>query len=104
MKQAVIKSGGKQYIVKEGQELDVELVGAAATAGKQLEFEPLLIFDETDVQVGTPIVKDGKVSAEVTETVKGDKIKVFKFKAKKRVKTLTGHRQKYSRIKITKIV
>jgi len=99
MKQAVIQTGGKQYLVKAGQELDVELVGE----DKKLSFEPLLVFDEKTAKVGAPTVKGAKVTAEVLDTVKGEKIQVFKFKAKKRVKKLTGHRQKYSRIKITAI-
>lgn len=99
MKQAVIQTGGKQYVVKAGQELDVELVGE----DKKLSFEPLLVFDEKTAKVGTPTVKGAKVTAEVLDTVKGEKIQVLKFKAKKRVKKLTGHRQKYSRIKITTI-
>ena len=100
MKQAVIKTGGKQYIVTAGQVLDVELLGDV----KKVEFEPLLVFDEDSADVGKPTVKGVKVSADVVEPrIAGEKLKIFKFKAKKRVKTLTGHRQKYSRIKITAI-
>jgi large subunit ribosomal protein L21 len=100
MKQAVIQTGGKQYMVKEGQELDVELLGDV----KKLELEPLLVFDEKKVDIGTPTVKAAKVSAEVIDPlIKGEKIKIIKFKAKKRVKKQAGHRQKYTRIKITKI-
>ena len=94
---AVIEAGGKQYLVQKGQELDIELVGK----DKKLAFEPLLIFDDKNTTVGTPTVKGARVSAEVIDQVKGDKIKVLKFKPKKRVRKLTGHRQKYSRIKIT---
>jgi len=97
--QAVIATGGKQYLVETGQELDVELLGDV----KKAEFEPLLVIDGEKVQVGQPHVAGVKVTAEVLEEVKGEKIKVLKFKAKKREKTLTGHRQHYSRIKITKI-
>jgi large subunit ribosomal protein L21 len=100
MKQAVIQTGGKQYMVKEGQELDVELLGDV----KKLELEPLLVFDEKNVDIGTPTVKAAKVSAEVVDPlIKGEKIKIIKFKAKKRVKKQAGHRQKYTRIKITEI-
>lgn len=100
MKQAVIQAGGKQYLVKKDQELNVELVGDK----KQLTFKPLLVFDDKDVQVGTPEVEGAKVTAKVVDpSVKGEKIKVFKFKAKKRVRKLTGHRQKYTRVKITGI-
>ena len=100
MKYAVIQTGGKQYLVEPGQELEVELVSDK----KKLEFEPLLTFDEKTAKVGNPSVSGAKVVAEVVAPeVKGDKVKIMKFKAKKRVKSLTGHRQKYSRIKITAI-
>lgn len=100
MKYAVIQTGGKQYLVEKDQVLDVELVGEQ----KKLEFEPLLAFDDKDVKVGQPIVSGVKVTAEVVEqSVKGDKLQVLRYKAKKRVNVKTGHRQKYSRIKITAI-
>lgn len=97
--QAVITTGGKQYLVKTGQELDVELLGDT----KKLEFDVLMTIDGDTVKVGAPFVDGAKVTAEPVEEIKGDKIRVLKFKAKKREKTLTGHRQHYSRIKITKI-
>jgi large subunit ribosomal protein L21 len=97
--QAVIASGGKQYIVKKDQVLELELLGDA----KKIEFEPLLVIDGAKVSVGTPVVAGVKVHAEILEEVKGDKLKILKFKAKKRVKRLTGHRQHYSQVKITKI-
>jgi large subunit ribosomal protein L21 len=98
--QAVIVSGGKQYIVKNDEVLDVELLGEGI---KTVEFDALLTIDGDTIKVGTPLVEGLKVHAEVLEEVKGDKLKILKFKAKKRVKTLTGHRQHYSQIKITKI-
>ena len=97
--QAVIASGGKQYLVEKDQTLEVELLGDA----KKAEFEALLLIDGDKVQVGAPHVAGIKVLAEVVEEVKGDKIKVLKFKPKKRIKRLTGHRQHYTQIKITKI-
>ena|SRR5207245_6965668 len=97
--QAVIVSGGKQYLVKKDDVLEIELVGDE----KKLEFDALLLIDGSDVKVGQPHVAGAKVTAEVLGEVKGEKIKVLKFKAKKRVKRLTGHRQHYSEIKITKI-
>jgi len=98
---AVIKVGGKQYIVAEKQTL---LVDRLADDTKTLELAPLLVFDETTATVGTPEVKGATVKATVIEAeVKGDKIQVMKFKAKKRVKKLTGHRQKYSKIEIQSI-
>ena len=97
--QAVITSGGKQYLVKPDQILDLELVGDV----KKLEFEPLMVIDGDKVSVGAPIVKGAKVTAEVIGEVKGDKLKIMRFKAKKRVKRLTGHRQHYTQVKISKI-
>ena len=86
-------------MVEKGQELDVELLGEA----KKVEFDVLLTVDGDAVKVGTPHVAGVKAHAEVVEEVKGEKIKVLKFKAKKRIKTLTGHRQHYTRVKITSI-
>jgi len=97
--QAVITSGGKQYIVEKDQTLELELMGDV----KKLELEALLVIDGDKVSVGTPFVDGVKVLAEVLEEVKGEKLKVLKFKAKKRIKRLTGHRQHYSLVKITKI-
>lgn len=97
--QAVIASGGKQYIVEKGQTLELELLGDA----KKIELDALLIIDGDKVTVGAPVVSGVKVVAEVQEEVKGEKIKVLRFKAKKRIKRLTGHRQHYSQVTITKI-
>jgi large subunit ribosomal protein L21 len=98
--QAVIRSGNHQFLVTTGQVLEVDLVGSDA---KTLEFEPLLVIDGEKVTVGTPVVSGVTVAAEIIEMVKGDKIKVLKFQPKKRVKKLTGHRQRYTQIKITAI-
>jgi len=97
--QAVIASGGKQYLVKKDQILEVELLGDE----KKVAFDALLVIDGDDVKVGAPLVGGVKVLAEVLDEVKGDKIKVLKFKPKKRIKRLTGHRQHYAQVKITKI-
>lgn len=96
---AVIQTGGKQYLVEKDQTLDIELVDNK----NKIEFEPLLVFDGKDTKIGAPTVSGVKVTAEVVDEVKGDKIKIRKFQAKKRVNTLTGHRQKFTRIKITAI-
>lgn len=97
--QAVITTGGKQYIVSKDQTLEVELLGDAKT----VEFDALMTIDGEKVEVGTPLVAGVKVKAEVVAETKGDKIKILKYKAKKREHTLTGHRQHYSQIKITSI-
>jgi large subunit ribosomal protein L21 len=97
--QAVITTGGKQYLVKKDQTLEVELLGDA----KKIEFDALLVIDGDKTIVGKPLVEGIKVKADIVAEVKADKIKVLKFKAKKRVKKLTGHRQHLSQIKITAI-
>ncbi len=99
MKQAVIETGGKQYIVSKDDILDVELLGDV----KKVSFDVLLIIDGDDVQVGTPLVEGAKVSAEVLEVVRAPKVTAIRYKAKKRVHKTRGHRQSYTRIKITEI-
>ena len=101
MKQAVILVGGKQYLVSEKETLRVDLLPAGT---KALETDALLLIDGDATTVGTPTVKGVKVSAKViTPEVKGDKVRVIRYKAKKRVHKENGHRQKYSEIQITKI-
>lgn len=98
--QAVITSGGKQYIVEPNQTVELDLLDPAI---KKIEFEPLMVIDGDKVTVGTPKVKGVTVVAEAIGETKGEKIKVLKFKAKKRVSKLTGHRQHYTAVKITSI-
>jgi large subunit ribosomal protein L21 len=101
VKKAVIATGGKQYLVSEGETIEVELL---ADTGKTTTFEPLLVIDGDKVQVGTPNVAGAKVTAEVVNAnVKADKVTSIRYKAKKRVKTVKGHRQQHTEIKITKI-
>ncbi len=100
MKKAVIETGGKQHFVSEGEQLDVELLGAE----KKVEFEPLLVIDEGKVSIGSPTVSGVKVQAEVIEqSVKGPKVVAIRYKAKKRVRKTQGHRQQKTRIKILTI-
>lgn len=99
MKKAVITTGGHQYVVSEGDVLDVELVKAE----KSLTFEPLLVIDGDKTTVGTPTVSGVKVSADVIGTVRGEKVTAIRYKAKKRVNKVHGHKQSYSQIKIKKI-
>ena len=101
MKKAVIKVGGKQFIVSEKETLLVDLLPQGT---KELELDALMLINGDKVEVGTPVVKGVKVSAKVVdELVKGEKIRVIRYKAKKRVHKENGHRQKYSRIEITSI-
>lgn len=101
MTKAVVKIGGKQFIVAEKETLLVDLLQEGT---KELTLDALLVIDGDKTTVGAPFVKGVKVTAKVVEDlVKGDKIRVIRYKAKKRVHTETGHRQKYSKIEITSI-
>ncbi|MFZ2275468.1 MAG: 50S ribosomal protein L21 [Candidatus Nanogingivalis sp.] len=101
MKKAVVKVGGKQFIVSEKETLLVDLLPQGT---KELELDALMLIDGDKVEVGTPVVKGVKVSAKVVdELVKGEKIRVIRYKAKKRVHKENGHRQKYTKIEITSI-
>lgn len=100
MKKAVILTGGKQYLVHEGEVLNVELLSEE----KSISFEPLLVIDGDKTSVGAPSVSGIKVTAQVIEAeVKADKVTSIRYKSKKRVHTVRGHRQKHAQIKITKI-
>lgn len=98
--QAVITTGGQQFLVKKGETLQIDLLKDPA---KKLEFEPLMVIDGETTHVGAPVVAGAKVTAELLDVVKAEKLKILKFKPKKRVKRLTGHRQRYQEIKITDI-
>jgi len=98
---AVIKVGGKQYLVAEKETL---LVDRLPDGTKELTLDALLTIDGDKTVLGTPLVSGVKVSAKVVEAeVKGDKIRVIRYKSKKRVHKETGHRQKYSQIQIASI-
>lgn len=101
MKKAVIATGGKQYLVTEGETLEVELLHSK---DKKVSFEPLLVIDGETVTVGAPSVAKITVNAEVVEEdVKADKVTAIRYKSKKRVHKLHGHRQHHTVIKVTKI-
>ena|SRR5579872_1967803 len=98
---AIIETGGKQYRVEEGDEIDVELLDAE----KEVKFDKVLfIHDGHAPKVGLPHVKNWAVHAEIIGLTKGPKVIAFKYKKCKNYRRTVGHRQKYSRIKITKIV
>lgn len=105
---AVIKTGGKQYKVAEGDVLRVEKL---ETKDGNVVFEEVLLVVNPDasigaggeVKLGTPVVSGAKVSAKVLEEGKGDKKMVFRYKSKTRQHKKKGHRQPYTKIQITKI-
>ncbi len=99
---AVVKTGGKQYRVAPGQILKLEKL--AGEPGSQVELdEVLLLADGEDIKVGTPLVTGAKVSAEVIEQGRHKKIKILKFKRRKHHMKRMGHRQSYTKVKITDI-
>ena len=101
MKIAVIKTGGKQYKVVEGQRLKVEKL--KAQEGSQVEFDQvLLVADDKKTEVGTPVLAK-KVSAKVIKTGRAKKVSVGKYKAKIRYDKVVGHRQPFTEVEIEKI-
>lgn len=98
---AVIKTGGKQERVEEGQTLAVELLGAAE--GDEVTFDPVLLVDGDTVLARRQELAVAKVSARVLGTTKGPKVRGFTYKPKTRARRSWGHRQRYSTIEITGI-
>ena len=97
---AVVRISGKQYVVAEKETL---LVDRLPEGTKELTLDTLMLVDGGKSTVGTPLVSGVLIKAKVVEEeVKGDKIRVIRYKAKKRVHKEMGHRQKYSRIEISK--
>lgn len=104
MSKAIIATGGHQYVVSVGDTINVELIDMTdAQDKKQITFEPLMVIDGDDVKVGAPTVAGVKVVADVLEDVRADKVTSIRYKAKKRVHKLHGHRQHLTPIKISKI-
>lgn len=101
MKKAVITTGGKQYLVSEGDTVSVELV---KTDKKTIDFDPLLVLDDKKVAIGTPKVDGATVNASIIEQdVQQDKVTSIRYKAKKRVRKVRGHRQRLTTLKISSI-
>ncbi|MBI2624457.1 50S ribosomal protein L21 [Candidatus Parcubacteria bacterium] len=99
---AVIKTGGKQYLVEPGQKLKIEKL--AAEAGKDIVLdEVLLVGDEKNIEVGTPQVKGAQVTAKVLQQGRAKKVIVFHYRAKTRYHKKAGHRQPFTEVEITKI-
>ena len=98
---AVIKAGGSQYKVAVGDTVYVDKI--AAEDGAEISYDALLIEDGETVRIGTPVVEGAKVVARIVRQVKGKKILVYKYKAKKNARTRKGHRQPYTQIEIVAI-
>lgn len=97
---AVIQTGGKQYLLKQGDILKVEKL--AGEPGEQVQFDLLMTAEGANVSFGKPLLS-GKVSAEILEQGRHKKIEVVKYKAKSRYTRRTGHRQCFTKVKILKI-
>ncbi|MCL5438858.1 MAG: 50S ribosomal protein L21 [Patescibacteria group bacterium] len=101
MKYAVIKTGGKQYKVSENDVIEVERLEHDSN---NVSFnEVLLCVDEGSVKIGKPFIPGLSVKAEVIKDLKGDKIRVSKFKSKVRYRRVTGHRQSLTKVLIKEI-
>jgi large subunit ribosomal protein L21 len=99
---AIIESGGKQYRVAEGDVIRCDLI--ANDVGSDVRFDRVVLAGNGGtVKVGTPILDGASVSGTVLRQAKDKKILVFRYKAKKRVRKLNGHRQPFAEVKITKI-
>ncbi len=110
---AVIKTGGKQYLVSPGQKIKIELISKAEKAkekaetkakDKEIIFDQVLLLQKGNkVEVGMPFVKNAKVVGKILKEDKAKKVVIFKYKSKKREKTKKGHRQPYMEVEIVKI-
>lgn len=99
---AVIKTGGKQYRVEEGDVVRIEKIEVAT--GESVDFDQvLLVANGDDVKVGQPMLEGAKVTAEVLEQARHKKIKIVKFRRRKHSRKQQGHRQWYTAVKITGI-
>ena len=99
---AVIKTGGKQHKVSQGDVISIEKI--SGSKGETVVFdEVLMVSSGEDVKVGTPFLKGARVEGEIIDQIKADKINVFKMKRRKGFKKKTGHRQKLTRMKIKEI-
>jgi large subunit ribosomal protein L21 len=99
---AVIKTGGKQYKVAKDDVIEVEKLPGEAGAAVELG-EVLMLSDGGKVEVGSPLLKGAKVSAEVVEQTRGDKIIVFKKKRRKNYRRRGGHRQHFTDVRVVQI-
>lgn len=102
MEFAVIKTGGKQYIVSPGQKIKIEKL--EIEEGNECIFDEVLLYkNDKEIIIGTPLIQNLKVAGKILRQEKGKKLIVFKYKPKKRYKVKGGHRQLYTEVEIIKI-
>ena len=98
---AIISAGNKQYRVSQGETIYIDKVNLED--GAAISFDALLVENEGEVKVGNPVVEGAKVEGKVVAQVKGEKIRIYKYKSKKNYHRRAGHRQPYTKVEITKI-
>jgi len=99
---AIIKTGGKQYLVKPGDKIKIEKI--AGKEEKEITFKEVLLVEKNKkVEIGTPLVKSAKVIGKILSQGKAKKIIIFKYKPKTRYKVKKGHRQPFTEVEILKI-
>jgi len=99
---AVIKTGGKQYLVKPGDKIKIEKIDKKESS--EIIFKEVLLVEKNrKLEIGTPLVKGAKVIGKILSQGKGKKVIIFKYKPKTRYKKKAGHRQLYTEIEILKI-
>ena len=98
---AIIATGGKQYRVSEGDVIYIEKIDAQVDS--TVSFDVLLMGNDGEVKIGTPVVEGVKVEGKVVGQIRGEKIVVYKYKSKKNYRRKQGHRQPYTKVEITKI-
>ena len=101
MAYAVIRTGGKQYRVAEGETVRIDRLAGAA--GETITFDDVLLIGGETPKIGKPKVAGASVQGEIVGDVKGDKLVVFKFRKRKRSRKKAGHRQHFTSVKITKV-
>ena len=98
---AIISVGNKQYRVSQGETIYIDKVNLED--GAAISFDALLVENEGEVKVGNPVVEGAKVEGKVVAQVKGEKIRIYKYKSKKNYHRRAGHRQPYTKVEITAI-
>jgi len=100
---AVIKTGGKQYLVSPGDKIKIEKLDKKE--GSEVVFSDVLLLEKNKkLDIGCPTLKDAKVTAKVLKQAKDKKVIIFKYKPKKRYQVKKGHRQPFTEVEILKIV
>lgn len=99
---AIIKTGGKQYLVKPGDKIKIEKIDKKE--GSEITFKEVLLVEKNKkVEIGTPLVKGAKVIGKILSQGKAKKVIIFKYKPKTRYKVKKGHRQPFTEVEILKI-